>query len=129
MTMTRKASPKTEAPLNKANAAKVVEAIGELLDVHQDEVNQAIDESESRKITVTFAVDIDASDSAPSIDIKCRFTPCTVTDKRTLQCEDPNQTTLSIFTPAEMEKRAKQAALEKAKAEKAAKEDADSGSE
>lgn len=120
--MARK-STKSNLVLNEKIQEQVLEAIGELASEHAEEIQTAIEEADDKKQTVNFAVELDCSESAPTINVRCRFST-SVTDRRTIRCDDPNQETFSIMTPEQLkkadEKKAKAAA-------KANKEQAESG--
>ena len=106
--------------LTDENKAKLCVAVRKLLDLKTDQIHDSIEECEERKLTVTFKMELDASESLPRIDVGIRFTTGTVTDHVSLECEDPNQTTLTIFTSEELAQRAAESKEEAEKADKAA---------
>lgn len=98
--------------INDATVDQITAAIADLLNTHAEEIGNTIDESDNRNATVTFGVELDCSESAPTINVKCRFSS-TTTDKRTIRCDDPNQPNLFTMRTPEQEKKEK-AALDKA---------------
>lgn len=101
----------SKVPLNAATIEEIKAAIGDLLQQHAEEVAEVIEESDGRSATVNFWVDLDCSESAPNIDVKMRFS-ASVTDKRTIRCDDPRQGTFTTMNPAQLreEKEAKEKA-------------------
>lgn len=97
---------------------KINSAIADMLENHAEEIGEVIEQSETSAATVSFGVDLDCSESAPSIDVKLRFSSA-VTDRRKIHCEDPSQPSLfTISTPEDMEKEKARGEKEKAKADK-----------
>ena len=90
-------------PLNEQTTHQVLDAIKEMIETHSDQIQETVEESDKKCATVTFGVELDCSESAPTIDVKMRFSS-SVTDRRTIRCEDPNQITFtdSIVPPAEV---------------------------
>lgn len=102
--------------INDNTIAQILGAIEDLLRTHGERIGEAIEKAEDKALTVGFSAAIDCSESKPIIDVGFRYAE-TVTDRRKIQCEDGNQETWSIMSPAELKKQ-KEA---QAKAEKAAK--------
>lgn len=97
---------------------QVNEAIADMLEKHAEEISEVVEQSETSGATINFGVDLDCSESAPSIDIKLRFS-ASVTDRRTIHCEDPNQPSLfTISTPDDIAKQKEREEKAKAKADK-----------
>lgn len=88
---------KGKEPKSKMNHAKIAEgiiaAVGELYKHHSGEIQENLDESESKKVRVGFGVDIDCSESEPMVTVSVRFS-ASVTDRRVFRLDDPNQITL-----------------------------------
>jgi hypothetical protein len=87
--------------LGAETVTEILAAIKDLLETHSEEVSTAIDESDDKKLTVNCGIDLDCSETAPSINVRLRFST-SVTDKRTIRCDDPAQMTFTTLTPAQM---------------------------
>lgn len=74
---------------------------------HADSIEKVQNDSDEKKVTVNFAVQIDCSDSVPKIKTRIRYSE-TVTDEMIDSLEDPNQPTL--FEPPEPKPRARRKA-------------------
>lgn len=104
---------------------RIHKALDSLLDEHDAEALEAINEAELHQLSITLKLDIDRSESAPKIDLGLRFTPKTITDSRSIICTDPNQKEFQIMTPvavAEMQAKAKAAAKDAEAAANAAEQ-------
>jgi hypothetical protein len=117
-------SKKAGLPAFNEMVGKVTEAIGELVNVHSEEIAEAINESEKRQLTVNIGLDLDCSESAPKVEVKLRFTPSTVTDNRTIQMDDHDQGKLAIYTQDELANMKAKADREAEKAAKKAEKEA-----
>ena len=71
----------------------VQKAVAELLTQAQDNIDEVLSDSESKKITINFKVDVDESETEPVVKIGIRFSEA-YTDSRTTRLDDPNQITL-----------------------------------
>jgi hypothetical protein len=60
---------------------------------HASAIDKVMDDSDEKKVTVNFAIQIDCSDSAPKVKTRIRYSE-TVTDELIDSLEDPNQPTL-----------------------------------
>ena len=87
---------KMKTPVTDENIRKICDEIADLLQRHSEGIGKVIDETSDRKLTISMSIDIDAIDAAPTIDIKFRYTPCKVSDCRSITCEDPNQLTIKL---------------------------------
>ena len=91
----KKKDGKIELMHNKVNVG-IQKAISEMYQHHSGEVQENLDESESKKITITFKADIDCSESEPLVSVGIRFS-ASITDKRVFRVDDsidvadPNQ--------------------------------------
>lgn len=74
--------------------------------MHANRIRRLVDDAESNSATITFAILIDKSESAPKVRTRIRFGE-TTTDERIRSLEDPSQPTL--FTPEELEAKNKKA--------------------
>lgn len=100
-----------------ANAGDAIaQAVKELFETHAAEILSVIEESEDRKLSVAFGVDIDDSESEMSLKTKIRFAQ-TVTDIRLSRLDDPNQLNFSMLTPEEFKERNEKAKAAAAEAE------------
>ncbi len=108
-------------------------ALDSLIGVHGDEITAALEESGTHRIGVALKLDIDTSESEPSINLDLQFVPRTVKDRRSIRCTNPDQREFTIFTPSEIEAReederkARKEAEEAEKARVAAQEAANGG--
>lgn len=81
--------PKPGADFNNVKA-NILTAIEELIDLHESEILEYMEEAETKKINVTFPVALDFSESKASGEVKMRFSQ-SVTDKRTFEIDPPEQ--------------------------------------
>lgn len=116
MAATRKRTS-VESLFNQNILAQIHSAIDSLLAVHGEEITASLQDSDTHSLKVGLAINIDASESAPMLDVDLSFTPRHVKDRRSIQCIDPNQTEFEVFTPAQMEERRAEAARKEAEAE------------
>ena len=77
-------------PIHTQIVEGITKAVAELYTHHSGEIQENLDESESKKIDVTFGASIDCSESEPLVTVKIRFS-ASVTDKRTFRVDDPGQ--------------------------------------
>ena len=96
----------------------ITQAIPKLYTKHAEEIDRIRKESEVEKITVTFAVDIDSTESIPTITVGIRYSQ-SYTDRITASLPDPNQSEFTFVGAKE--------AKEAAKAAKAAKQHPEGG--
>lgn len=82
--------------------AQTHESNKQLFGKHGLEIEEAIDDSEGKKLVVRVAYTIDCSKGEPIITVDMRFTPKTVTDRRTIKRSDPNQLHMQTFSPEQM---------------------------
>ena len=73
----------------------IAQAIRDLFETHAPEILAVIEESEDRKLSVAFGVDIDDSESELTLKTRIRFAQ-TVTDIRLSRLDDPNPI---LFSP------------------------------
>ncbi len=66
------------------------EDIGDLYKQHEEELMDVLDESEDKKVTITFAVQIDKSETEPQLKTTLRFST-SVTDSRLRTLSNPMQ--------------------------------------
>jgi hypothetical protein len=71
----------------------IAEDVMDLYAVHEAHILKVLEESEDRKITVNFAIELDDSESEGTVETKMRFSQA-VTDKRTRKLDPPNAPTL-----------------------------------
>jgi len=107
--------------------AQITESVSELLTAHASDIEEAIDDSDDRCLKVNLSADMDASESAPNVDVTIRFSS-SVTDRRTIRCEDPKQGTFKIMSKEELDaektaQKEEKAASKKSKKKKAADEE------
>lgn len=96
MAVSKKAQRKVPKDIQiRESITKAVEA---LYDAHAGEIADFRDQSEESKVTVTFGVDIDCSESEPKVKVSIRFSK-SVTDSRVATLDDPDQ--LNLLTPEE----------------------------
>lgn len=82
---------KNEAkPIHTQIVDGITKAVSELYTHHSGEIQENLDESENKKIAVTFAAELDLSESEPLVTVKIRFSS-SVTDKRSFRVDDQNQ--------------------------------------
>lgn len=89
-------------PRNAAVVGAILAGVRSLYETHEDQINKVKDESETKTVTVNFAVDLDYSDTQPVIEVRVRFSQ-SVTDKRVARIEDPNQESFEFMKPEEFE--------------------------
>ena len=87
MAVTKK---KTKQPIHTQIVEGITKAVAELYTHHSGEIQENLDESESKKVAVSFNCDLDCSESEPLVTVKIRFS-ASVTDKRTFRLDDVNQ--------------------------------------
>lgn len=117
--MARK-SVKSEFSLGENLITEIGSAVTDLLTQHADEIGEYIQDSDKRKTGVAFNITLDYSEPVPSVDVKMKFS-ASVTDKRTITCEDPNQPELfRRFTPEEVSERDEAAKEEQSESENGA---------
>ncbi len=71
----------------------ITKAVQELYKHHSGEIQENLDESESKKVAVGFGCEIDCSESQPMVTVKIRFS-ASVTDKRVFRLDDSKQINL-----------------------------------
>lgn len=95
---------------------QIATSLKQLLEVHGQDISDAVDDNTLHKLTINFGVSVDCSGSAPEIDVSMGYIPKKVTDARKIHCTDPNQREFEIMTPAQVEE-AREAEKERLKAE------------
>lgn len=81
----------SEGSMKISTLTEVVQkAVAELLTQAQDNIQEVLADSESKKITVNFKVDLDESETEPVVKIGIRFSEA-YTDSRTTRLDDPGQ--------------------------------------
>ena len=65
-------------------------AIDQMYPEHEGELIDVMEKSETKKITLNFKVDLDFSETEPTVCTTMRFSSC-VTDKRIARLDDPTQ--------------------------------------
>lgn len=91
--MSVKTKIKTAKPLDEQERSAILKSVEELLVQHSGEIREMLDESEDRKATVGFKIDMDESESEPFVTTSIRFSTA-VTDRRVARLDDTNQITL-----------------------------------
>jgi len=71
----------------------------ELWEIHKMEIEQILDASEDKKVSCSFKLMIDTSESAPSLTTRLSFSEVH-TDERKSQLTDPNQGTFTDIEEA-----------------------------
>lgn len=87
------AKAKGEPLLSPETLEAIKEDFGDLYSEHEKDIENAVAESEDRKITLSIAVVIDKSESAPQVKTRLRYSQ-SVTDERIRTLTDPRQPTL-----------------------------------
>ncbi len=107
--MSKKNNPKSQKP-SKPHVGEVPQlvtaalvGVRELYTVHYDEIRSILDDSETKKVTVNFAVEVDESESAPTVEVRVRFSQA-VTDKRITRLDDPAQVNFEFLKSEEFQK-------------------------
>lgn len=72
--------------------AAIVDAVSTLWNRHAKEIHRIREDSEEKKISVSFASEIDCAESEPLITTRIRYTE-SFTDKITSRLDDPDQGT------------------------------------
>lgn len=118
MAVSRKKNSNEQSQLGKlAGAAEAIaQAVKELFETHASEIQDVIEESETRQLAVAFSVDIDDSESELSLKTRIRFAQ-TVTDVRLSRLDDPNQMSFTMLTKEQFKERNEQAKADKEQAE------------
>lgn len=106
--MATKSKPKSQKPSKPAGEVpQVVTAalvgVRELYSVHYDEIRSILDDSETKKVTINFAVEVDESETAPTVEVRVRFSQA-VTDKRITRLDDPNQVNFEFLKSEEFQR-------------------------
>lgn len=81
---------KSEPLLSPETLEAMHEDIGDLYKQHEEELMGVLDDSEDKKVTITFAVQIDKSETEPQLKTTLRFST-SVTDSRLRTLSNPNQ--------------------------------------
>jgi hypothetical protein len=89
-----------EGPITHDNILQITEAVAELLTTHSEQIHNAIKESDDKKASIGFRVTMECTGKVPVMEVLFAFTPCKITDKRELHCDDPEQGKLPLV-PAE----------------------------
>ena len=110
---------KSTVPLHKQIVEGIVKAVAELYTHHSGEIQENLDESESKKVVISFATSLDCSESEPMVTVSIRFSS-SVTDKRVFRLDDSKQ--ISLFETEkearpEMQKEADETGAEAEKGE------------
>lgn len=77
-------------PVHEQIVEGIGQAVRELYTHHSGEIQENLDESEAKKVKVTFGCELDLSESEPLVTVGIRFS-ASVTDKRVFKLDDPNQ--------------------------------------
>ncbi len=81
---------KSEPLLSPETLEAMHDDIGDLYQQHEEELMQVLDDAEDKKVTVTFAVQIDKSETEPQLKTTLRFST-SVTDSRLRTLSNPAQ--------------------------------------
>lgn len=81
---------KSEPLLSPETLTAMHEDIGDLYKQHESELMEVLDESEDSKVSITFTVQIDKSETEPQLKTSLRFST-SVTDSRLRTLSNPNQ--------------------------------------
>lgn len=84
--------------------AGLLAGVTNLFTKHANEIDRIIEEAETPKLTVSFQVEIDRSESEPQLTVGIRFAE-TTTDRVSTTLPDPGQTQFEFITPAEAKAR------------------------
>ncbi len=68
----------------------ICQMVKELYSEHSGEIRSTLEESEVNKLSISFNVELDCSESEPMVTTKIRFSS-SVTDKRVSRLDDPQQ--------------------------------------
>ena len=93
---------KTQGDIPQVVTAALV-GVRELYSVHYNEIRSILDDSETKTVTVNFAVEVDESESAPTVEVRVRFSQA-VTDKRITRLDDPNQVAFEFLKSEDFQK-------------------------
>ena len=96
----------SKEPLPENIVQGITAAVEHLYGKHADEIADVVGQSETKRVTISFGVDLDLSESEPSIKVGIRFSQ-TVTDSLVSRIPDPDQGTFEFETPGEATKAAK----------------------
>lgn len=96
MAVKRKSS---KEPLPENIIQGITAAVEHLYGKHAEEIAEVVGQSETKRVTIGFGVDLDLSESEPSIKVGIRFSQ-TVTDSLVSRIPDPDQGTFEFETPA-----------------------------
>jgi hypothetical protein len=100
MAVKNKNKGKSEEPMKIKTLSDVVcKAAAELLLQADDNIQQALVDSEDKKLTVNLQVKIDESESEPLVKVSIRFSE-SYTDSRSTRIDDPKQ--IKLFSADEM---------------------------
>lgn len=100
----------------------IQKSVADLYEVHEGEIRKVLNESETKKVSVTFGVEIDESESEHVVEIRMRFSQC-VTDCRTNKIDDPNQPPLFAADGVEAKPKSRKRGKDAAAGEDASGED------
>jgi hypothetical protein len=106
--------------------AGIIAGVTNLFTKHAHEIDRIIEEAETPKLTVSFPVEIDRSESEPQLTVGVRFAE-TTTDRVSTTLPDPGQTQFEFVTPAEAKARRAQEKAEGGDGEPAEGENGDTG--
>lgn len=79
---------------------RFLERAQELWDLHENEFMQVLEDSETRKVNLTFTGTLDFSESTAKLETQIRFSQV-VKDKKQDDFDDPNQAKLPGIDPKE----------------------------
>lgn len=104
-TKDKKKGQKPSKPAGEVPQVVTAALVGvrELYSVHYDEIRSILDDSETKKVTVNFAVEVDESESAPTVEVRVRFSQA-VTDKRITRLDDPAQVSFEFLKSEDFQK-------------------------
>jgi hypothetical protein len=91
--MPKKKQP--NAQVQDIKQAFLQEHAPDLWDRHEDKFMQILEESENRKVSVTFNLTMDFSESTAQLNTRIRYSQV-MTDERTADFDDPNQVPLPL---------------------------------
>lgn len=92
----KKTKSEAPSPRDQQIINATTSGVRELFAQHIASVESILEESEDKRVTVTFKVDLDASESAPTLEVGIRYSQA-VTDKRIARLDDPNQDAFSFM--------------------------------
>lgn len=91
-----------QAPEESAIGRAISKGIHDLYLANEAKINAFLECEQERKISVSFGVSIDKSESCPLVEVRISAAQ-RVKDKRVVRIEDPNQVTFNFVEPDQFE--------------------------